>query len=116
MGSDFCPDGETCPRLFELSDGDVVVQGYVVADDEIPVAATPPPGERLVRLPRARLVEFGRQLDQTASPRPGHLLDGVRRSAFRLEAQRLYDVGDERWELYRQGRPLPPRTPGVRVI
>jgi hypothetical protein len=110
MGS-YCPDGETCPRLFELGDGNVVVQGYVVPDDEVPDAAAPPPGERLMRLPRGRLVEFGRELEQRSAPRPGHLLDSVRSSAFRLEAQPIYDVGDERWELYRQGKPLPPRTP-----
>src|SRR5262245_48289409 len=110
---DKCPDGETCPRVFETSDGDVVVQGYILGGEEAPSIAIPPAGEGLVKLPRERFLAFARALQQHEAPRPGGLLDGVGRSAFRLEALPLYLVGDERWEAFERGEVLPPRTPAT---
>jgi hypothetical protein len=113
LKEDNCPDGETCPRVFETSDGDIVVQGYVLAGDEAPGVATPPAGESLVKMPRERFLEFARALQQRGGPRQGGLLEGIERSAFRLEALPIYLVGDERWDAFEKGVVLPPRTPAT---
>jgi hypothetical protein len=113
LKADQCPDGETCPRVFETNDGDVVVQGYILAGDEAPSIASPPAGENLVKMPRERFLEFARALQQHEAPRQGGLLDGAERSAFRLEVLPIYLVGDERWDAFEKGLVLPPRTPAT---
>lgn len=110
LGDKLCPDGNTCPRVFETTDGDVVVQGYVLAEGEAPALATPPAGERQVRMPRERFLEFARALQQCEAPSQGGMLDGLKHSAFRLEVLPIYLVDDPRWEAFEKGSPLPPRT------
>jgi len=107
---DQCPDGETCPRVFETTEGDVVVQGYILAEGQAPALAAPPAGESQVRMPRERFLEFARALQQNEAPSQGGMLVGLKHSAFRLEVLPIYLVSDPRWEAFEKGSPLPPRT------
>jgi hypothetical protein len=106
-----CEEGDTCPRIFETTDGedDVVVQGY---DDVVPMPlAIPPIGERQFRMPRATLLRLAAEVAAQKPFRPGNLTEGFTRSLFRLELLQEYSVEAEaeRFRAFREGRPMPPR-------
>lgn len=104
-----CTTGETCPRLFETERGTVVIQGYLIGGP-VPGHAEAPSGEGQVEMPRETLLELVAQLQARAAPRAGAMLGAFRHSAFRLEAraQYLVDLEAERFQAFREGRPLPP--------
>jgi hypothetical protein len=103
-----CNEVDTCPRVIEAPDvsDEVFVQGYEDVDPRVLAEASPPPGERLVRVPRAMLIEAGRRLERQA------LFASFTDSAFRLETLTQYLVPqvDERFRAFREGRPLPKRS------
>jgi hypothetical protein len=107
--SGICNDADTCPQVIEAPEGstDVFVQGYNDIDPEVLAEASPPAGERLVRVPRSMLVEAGRRLERQA------LFRSFTHEAFRLETlpQYLAPPEDERFRAFREGRPLPKRSP-----
>jgi len=104
-----CNDANTCPQVVEapgVSD-DVFVQGYDDVDPRVLVEASPPSGERLVRVPPSMLIEAGRRLERQ------ELFASFTHTAFRLETlpQYLVPQEDERFRAFREGRPLPERSP-----
>jgi Family of unknown function (DUF6879) len=103
-----CNDADTCPRVLEEPDvsDDVFVEGYNDVDPKLLAEASPPPGGRLVRVPRGILIDAGRRLERQA------LFASVTDSAFRLETLPQYLVAqeDERFRAFREGRPLPARS------
>ncbi len=106
-----CEEGDTCPRVFESSEGenDVVVQGY---DDVDPMLlAKPPAGERQIRMPRATLLRLAAEIAAQEPLRPGKLTQGFQRGLFRLEVLQEYgvDAEAERFQAFREGRLMPPR-------
>jgi hypothetical protein len=104
-----CNDADTCPQVVEAPDvsDDVFVQGYDDVDPKVLAEASPPPGERLVRAPRSMLIQAGRRLERQA------LFASFTHTAFRLETlpQYLVPQEDERFRAFREGRPLPERSP-----
>jgi hypothetical protein len=105
-----CNDAYTCPQVLEVDDmgGDVLVQGYDDVAPSVAVEAGTPAGERLVRVPRAMLIEAGRRFEQE------RLFDSFTQEAFRLETLPQYQLGpqeDERFRAFLQGQPLPERSP-----
>jgi Family of unknown function (DUF6879) len=103
-----CNDADTCPRVLEEPDvsDDVFVEGYDDVDPKVVAEASPPPGWRLVRVPRRILIDAGRRLERQA------LFASVTDSAFRLETLPQYLVAqeDERFRAFRESRPLPARS------
>lgn len=102
-----CNDAYTCPQVIEV-DGmadDVLVQGR--EDAPALADAAPPAGERQVRVPRSLLIKAGKQLAHQA------LFDAFTHEAFRLETrdQYLVPAEAERFRAFREGRPLPERSP-----
>jgi hypothetical protein len=103
-----CQDAYVCPTVIEDTDmpDDAYVQGY----DDIPAhvlnEAAPPAGERLIRVPRALLIEAAHKFERQQLFANAHTL-------FRLETlpQYLTPQEDERFRAFLQGRPVAPRTP-----
>lgn len=54
-----CPDGNTCPTVYETDRGTVVVQGYRLGAEELAKIALPD-GEAAVEIPVALLAEVVR--------------------------------------------------------
>lgn len=54
-----CPDGNTCPTVYETDRGTVVVQGYKLDDDEL-AQMDVPDRETAVEIPVALLEEVAR--------------------------------------------------------
>ncbi len=108
LASATCNDADTCPRVIEPPDrpDEVYVQGYDDLDPRVVAEASPPAGERLVRVPRVMLIEAGRRLERQA------LFASFTHSAFRLETlpQYLVPQEDERFRAFREGRSLPERS------
>jgi hypothetical protein len=104
-----CNDADTCPRVVEAPEvsDDVFVQGYDNVDPRVLEEASPPAGERLVRVPPSMLIQAGQRLERQA------LFASFTHSAFRLEAlpQYLVPQEDERFRAFRERRPLPERSP-----
>lgn len=105
-----CNDIDTCPQIVEVPGmaGDVLVQGYDDVDPSVTAEAGTPAGERLVRVPRAMLIEAGRRLERE------RLFEEFTHSAFRLETLPQYQLtpeSDERFRAFLAGEPLPERTP-----
>jgi hypothetical protein len=99
-----CNDAWSCPTIFEDTDmpDEAYVQGYADVLEE----ATPPPGERIVRVPRAMVIEAGRRFERE------QLFDRAV-TFFRLEAQPQYQnpAEVERFHTFQQGGEFPERSP-----
>lgn len=54
-----CPDGRTCPAVYETDRGTIVVQGDAIPADEL-TQITLPDGEAAVEIPVALLEEAAR--------------------------------------------------------
>lgn len=54
-----CPDGRTCPTIFETDRGTAVVQGYQLAADDLKQIVLPD-GETAVEIPIELLKEVAR--------------------------------------------------------
>lgn len=105
-----CNDGDTCPRVLDAPDGMdgmVLVQGYEVTDPTVRAEAAPPDGETLAAVPRELLLQAASKLERET------LFASFTETAFRLETlpQYLVPQDDERFQAFRDGRPLPERTP-----
>lgn len=106
---DKCEDGDSCPRVFETTGGDIIVQGY----DDVPAVplAQPPAGERQVRIPRESFLQLVDEMTRQEPLRQGAVTAGVQRSLFRLEVLQEYRVEAEaeRFQAFCEGRSLPAR-------
>jgi hypothetical protein len=106
-----CNDKDTCPQVADAPDvsDEVFVQGYEDIDPRVLAEVSPPAGERLVRVPREVLIKAGHRLERAA------LFDSFTQTAFRLETlpQYLVSQEDERFRAFREGRPLPERSPAT---
>ncbi|HEY1714075.1 MAG TPA: hypothetical protein VGG07_14305 [Solirubrobacteraceae bacterium] len=56
-------NGGPCPKVFEDADGQIVVQGSLVEDQDVLERTTPAGHERVVRIPRDVLLEAARALE-----------------------------------------------------
>lgn len=55
--ADACPNGIDCPRIHELSDGSILVRGYVVDDPDVLLELGLPAHESAVIIPKSLLKE-----------------------------------------------------------
>jgi Family of unknown function (DUF6879) len=104
-----CNDAYTCPTITWDTDmpDDAYVQGYTDIPAHVTAAATPPAGESIVRVPRARIIEAAHRFERE------RLFESFTDSVFRLETQPAYNVpaDDPRWRAFLEGETLPERTP-----
>jgi hypothetical protein len=105
-----CNDAWSCPTIFQ--DTAMADDAYVQGDTDIPAdvleEATPPAGERIVRVPRAMVIEAGRQFEREQ-------LFARADTLFRLETQPAYqlnpDAAGTRFQAFLHGEAIPARTP-----
>jgi hypothetical protein len=86
--ADDCPNGLDCPRIFELEDGRLLVQGATVTDPDLLLELGLTESEAAVVVPPSLRIEALDALDDQPQPTAKH------RQIFQLTANSLVIAGE----------------------